>query len=153
MLFKSLILVAVLSAFVRGHTEEEIKELEKKCQDKHSVGDDIFIKHEKEELDSFEEFDITLKDDTVENHRCYVECLLSEFGLMKDGILELDALVHLTEVEMNKRSITIDSAKLKADVVTCTAEVAEGHCMVSYHAVKCLYNWTKEHVDQKKAER
>ncbi|XP_069694833.1 uncharacterized protein [Periplaneta americana] len=125
---------------VSTETEEE-----KRCKEKYKVDDDIFVKDGP--IDHpHDAYDVTLKDESNADHRCYVQCLMVEFGYMNDGVVDLDSVINFVEKELKKANVDVDAVKLKADVASCTAKAGEGECMVGYHILKCLYNLTKDSI-------
>ncbi|KAJ9583697.1 hypothetical protein L9F63_021958 [Diploptera punctata] len=145
-MFNRIILLLALCYFAQGDVEK-MEAAEKICQEKYHVTDDIFVKN-LADGETYEEFDITLKDETNEDHRCYVECLMTEFGFIDNGIVELDALIALAVLELKKKDKEVEPSSLKTEVVSCTSNYAEeGQCIISYHAARCLFAETRKHFE------
>ncbi|PSN34982.1 hypothetical protein C0J52_23911 [Blattella germanica] len=123
-------------------TEDEI---EKNCEEKFGVDESIFVDIDGDgNEDAIDEFDITLKDEENEDHRCFIECLMEGYGYIKNGRLDVDFLVEEVLIELEEEGIEIDVDELRGDIAFCADQHAEGKCSTSYTIAKCLFNLQKK---------
>ncbi|KAJ9583698.1 hypothetical protein L9F63_021959 [Diploptera punctata] len=127
--------------------ESQEDEVEEKCKQEFGVDDSIFVDSRSEgdeDEEAFEEFDVTLKDENNENHRCFIQCLMEGYGYVKHGVLNVDFIVEEVLIELEEEGIKVDERELRRDIKFCARQEAEGKCNNTYQMVKCLFNLQKK---------
>ncbi|XP_069696722.1 uncharacterized protein [Periplaneta americana] len=104
-----------------------------KCQNTYGITDPTSIMKEKS---------MTLKDENNVDGRCFCECLMTEFGILKqDGSLDVNAVMLEAKTMMKyaeKQGIKVDENQLKSSVTECGKKGGDGKCMKSYKMWECL---------------
>ncbi|XP_069694841.1 uncharacterized protein [Periplaneta americana] len=122
---------------VLTHHEDEV---ERNCMMQYKVDDSIFVNPGDED----EGFDITLKDESNEDHRCFVQCLLEGYQFMRNGKLDIMYVMEMIMRELEEEDVDIEPKLLHAHISSCAARVGEGKCNTAYLIIKCLSGVSSE---------
>nr|AMA98141.1 chemosensory protein [Blattella germanica] len=85
-----------------------------------------------------------VKDESNEAHRCFVACILSKRGAMKDGKMVVEEAVHAAKDGFKEAGFPFDEAKYRKGLEECNKQTGEGKCVKSYNAWKCFLSFTSK---------
>ncbi|PSN36143.1 hypothetical protein C0J52_24059 [Blattella germanica] len=66
-------------------TEVDVRNAIQECQDEQGLADVESLMMERS---------MTLKDENNEKGRCFIDCLMKKFGIYKNGVLDVDAVLE-----------------------------------------------------------
>ncbi|XP_069694867.1 general odorant-binding protein 56a-like [Periplaneta americana] len=129
-----LLVIGVACTVVRGSpvTSAEAEKIQEKCKEKFGLSNE----------DLYDATRQMLKGEPVdESKRCFMECVLTEQGLVKDGKLNKEAFIEEILEDADKKGIKDYERKLSAGIERCSKSGGEGKCAVSYNSWSCLLNF------------
>ncbi|KDR15045.1 hypothetical protein L798_10948 [Zootermopsis nevadensis] len=83
----------------------------------------------------------TVQDESNDSHKCFVACLITQYGLMKDDKMDVEFLVAVMKTARPENVTTFDDqkeAEYRKNVNDCNKETGEGKCGSGYNVWKCF---------------
>ncbi|XP_023719063.1 uncharacterized protein LOC111870772 [Cryptotermes secundus] len=131
------VLVAIF-CLTAASPADEMTAVVNKCQTSQGISDLQSIMNEAS---------MTLKDESNEAGRCFLECLMTEFGILKGNKLDAGAVIDQAKdmIQYAKtHGIRLDENEMKSSVEDCSRKDGEGKCMKAYRMWTCLNDFVQK---------
>ncbi|KDR15046.1 uncharacterized protein LOC110833956 [Zootermopsis nevadensis] len=135
--------LVVIICLTAAYPANEMSAAVDKCQKSQGVSD----------LESIlNEGSMTLKDESNEVGRCFIQCLMTEFGILKGDNLDADTVIAQAQdlvQYVKSQGKEVDINKIKSSITDCGNKDGDGKCMKTYKSWTCLSDMARSVAEQK----